>query len=149
MVNGKAALVLGFALAAVIGIIFLEPVVGAVNDNTGQQSVTNESITADVGNWVELQGFDVVDGSETVYGFNDSSGSFEVATEGSDYEINNSDGALKALSGSSLIDDGEEVKVSYDYQATSGVTTTVAGFIPVMLGTLILFVVAQGVQREI
>lgn len=141
-------MVLGFALAAVIAMIFMSPIVGAVNENTGTQSVTNESITADVGNFTELQGYDIDSGTVTVYGYNESSSSFETASAGTDYEINLGPGELKALSGSSLIDDGEEVKVTYDYQASGSIATTVVGFIPVMIATLVIFVLGQGLQRE-
>lgn len=146
--GGKAKLVLAFALAAVIGVIFLQPVVGAVNDNTGSQDVTNETVTAQVGTYVDLGGYDIDENSETVYGYNDSSGSYEVASEGTDYEIAYGNGSIKALNGSSLIDDGEDVKVSYTYQASGTLATTVIGFIPVMLGTLVLVVVARGVEKE-
>jgi len=148
MVSGKASVVIGFALAAVIGLIFLGPIVGAVNDNTGAQTVTNESVTANTGQFVDLGGFDLVDGSETVYGLNDTSGNYEVATAGSDYEMDNLDGEVKALSGSSLIEDGEAMKVTYDYTASGSVTSTVVGFIPVMIATLLLFVISQGVIKE-
>jgi len=145
--KGKATLVLTFALAAVIGMIFLSPVVDAVNTNTGVQSV-NENVTADTGSYVELTGYDIDESSVVVEGFNDTSGSYEQASEGTDYELNTSDGSLKALSGSSLIDDGENVIVKYDYQASGGLTTTVVGFIPVMMGTLLLWTVSRGVMKE-
>lgn len=137
-----------FAIAATIAMIFLSPVVTAVNDSTGTQSVTNETITADVGNAVDLAGFNIVDGSVTVYEFNDTSGSFEVATEGTDYNISLEPGELTALASSDNIEDGEDVKVTYDYEAAGSITTTVVGFVPVMIGAVVLFMLGQGVQRE-
>lgn len=142
-------MVLAFVLAAVIGMIFLQPVVGAANDNSGTQTVTNESITANYDQFVDLGGYDIVDGSETVYGYNDSSGDYEVAVESTDYEINNGAGEIKILNGSSLIEDGEEVKVSYDYQASGDLTSTLMTFVPVMLATLVLVVLARGVEKEL
>jgi len=145
----SARTVILFAVAATIAMIFLSPVVTAVNDSTGTQSVTNESVTADVGSYVELGGFNVVDGSETVYApDNRDNGEFNVTSEGADYEINNSDGSIKALSGSSEIDDGDTLKVTYDYEAAGQITTTVVGFVPVMIGAVVLFMLGQGVQRE-
>jgi len=149
MVKGKAALVLGFALAATFGVIFLSPVVGAVNDNTGTQSVVNETVTANTGTYVDLGGYDINSGSETVYGFNDTSGSYEVASSPGDYEMDYDSGAIKANSSSTLINDSEDIKVSYDYQAAGPLATTVIEFVPVMMGTLILFVVGRGVQRQV
>lgn len=137
-----------FVVAAVIGMIFLSPVVAAVDDNTGSQTVTNETVAAQTGQFVDLSGYDIAQNSETVYGYNDTSGSYEVASAGTDYDMSYSDGEIKALTGSSLVDDGEDVKVSYDYQASGAMTSTVLGFIPVMLGTLVFAKLAMGVQRE-
>jgi hypothetical protein len=146
MVRGKAALVLGFVLAAVFGLIFLQPVVGAVNDNTGQQSVTNETVTADLDSYVDLGGYDVDEGSVTVYGFNDTSSSYETVAD-ADYDVREPEGELRVNSSASVVQDGETVKVSYDYQASDGVATTVIQFVPVIMATLVLFVLSQGVQR--
>lgn len=146
--KGKAALIVGVALALVLGMVFLQPVVSAANDNTGTQTVTNESVTANVGTFVDLGGYSLADGSETVYMLNDTSGEYEVATSGTDYEMSYNDGAIKALETSTHIDDGENVKVSYDYQASDGLTETVGTFVPVMLATLLLVVAANGVRKE-
>jgi hypothetical protein len=146
--NGKAGMVLAFMLAAVIGVIFLQPVVGAANDNSGTQTVTNETIDANYDTFVDLGGYAVVSGSETVWGYNDTDSSYETAVQGTDYELNLNSGEIKILNGSSLIEDGETVKVSYDYEASGELTATVMEFIPVMLGTLVLVIVARGVQRE-
>lgn len=146
--NRKAGLVIGFVLAAVFGMIFLGPVIQAVGSNTGTQSETNETVAANVGQFVDLGGYDIETDSETVWAYNDTSGSYEQATKGTDYEIAYNNGSVKALSGSSLIEDGEDIKVSYTYQASGGLTTTVVGFIPVMLGTLVLYVISRGVMKE-
>jgi len=146
MVRGKAALVLGFVLAAVFGLIFLQPVVGAVQDNTGTQAVTNETVNADLDSYADLGGYDVDEGSVTVYGFNDTSSSYETVSS-TDYDVRYPEGELQVNSTASIVQDGETIKVSYDYQASDGVATTVIGFIPVIMATLILFVLSQGVQR--
>jgi len=146
MIQGKAALVVGFSLAAVFGLIFLQPVVGAVNDNTGQQTVTDETVTADLDSYVDLGGFDVDEGSVVVESYNDTSESYETVSS-SDYVVRYPAGELQINSSASIVQDGESVRVSYQYQATDGAATTVVGFIPVILATLVLFTVAQGVQR--
>lgn len=145
---GKSGMVVLFVVAAIIGVIFLGPVSDAAAENTGVQTVTNETVTAQSGEFVELGGYDIDENSETVYGYNDTSGSYEEAVEGTDYEMDYNGGEFKALNGSSLIDDGEDAKVSYDYQASNAMTTTVVGFIPVMLGTLIFAKLAMGVNKE-
>lgn len=136
-------------LGVVIAVVLLGPFVTTVNDNSGTQSLTNESITASTGEYVELDGYDVVGSSVVVYGYNDSSGSFETATEGTDYEIDLSAGDVQALNDSSLIDDGEEVKVTYDYEATSGTVTTVLQLLPLLVGVLILGTVGMYVQDSL
>ena len=143
--NGK--FVLGLALAAIVAMVFFPAVVTAVNDSTGTQSVTNETFSANSGTYTDLGGYELDESSVTVYGYNDSSDSYEVASQGTDYELAVENGSVKPLSGSSLIDDGEEVRVTYDYQATGGTTTLLAGFIPVMIGVLIFARLAMGSSK--
>lgn len=145
--NGKE--VAAIAIAVAVAAMFLAPVATTVSDNTGTQSVTNETITASTSNYVSLDGWDVVDGSVTVYGYNDSSGSYETATEGADYSIKLEPGSLQANSSSTLIEDGEDVKVSYDYEATTGTQTLVAGFIVTLFITLIIGVLGTEVADRV
>lgn len=145
----KAKMVLAMVVAVIVGMVFFVPAQTAVTDNTGSQDVTNETVSANVGSYVDLGGYDIDSGSETVYAYNDTGGYYETASSGTDYEMAYSNGSIKALSSSTHIDDGEDVKVSYTYQASNSATTTVVGFIPVMLGTLIFFVIANGVRKEL
>lgn len=132
-------------IAVTIAATLIAPIVTSVNDNTGTVSVTNESVTADVGNYVDLDGWDIDSGSETVYYDNNSDGNYDTAAA-SDYTLNESEGTIRADSGGS-IDDGAAMLVSYDYQATSGTTTTVVDLIPMFLGLLIMGVLAFRIQR--
>lgn len=141
-------IVLGFAVAAIVAMVFFPAVTNAVGTSTGTQNVTNETVAADVGNYVDLGGYQIDENSETVYAYNDTSGSYEVAQKGTDYEMSYENGSIKALSGSSLIDDGEDVKVTYDYQATGATTTLVAGFVPVMVAVLIFATLARGTMKQ-
>ena len=142
----NAKLVIALSLAAVIGMVFFVPLVDTVNGSTGAQDITNETVTAQSGTYVDLSGYDIQSGSETVYGYNDTASSYEVAMQGTDYEIAYENGSVQALSGSSLIDDGEEVKVTYTYQATGSTTTLVAGFLPVMVAVLVFARLATRTQ---
>lgn len=144
-----AKVLVAVVLAVTTGMIFFPVVTDAVSTSTGTQTVTNETVTAETGEYVDLSGYSLEDGTVTVYGYNDTSDSYETASEGSDYEVKLDSGELKALDGSTLIDDGEEVQVSYDYQATDDMTTMVIGFVPVMIGLLLFVVLAQRVQRMV
>lgn len=145
--NGKIAI--GLALATVVAMVFFPVVVDAVNTSTGTQNVTNETVTANSGEYVDLGGYQINENSETVYGYNDTSDSWEEATAGSDYEMSNENGSIKALSGSSLIDDGEDMRVSYTYEATGSTTTLLVGFIPMMIGVLVFAKLARGATRQL
>jgi hypothetical protein len=138
--DGQAAKILGIVLAVVLGMVVLTPVVSVVADNSGQVSET-ENVTANLGNYSGLGGYDLVDGSVTV----ESQGDGTVYSEGSDYELALENGSVKALS-SGTIADGETLTVSYDYQATGSATETVLGFVPVMFGVLLFVVVSRGVM---
>jgi len=115
--------------AVVAGLILVSvfPAVSqSITDNTGVQSVGNESVTADVGNYTDLDGYNIKDGTVTVE--NDGT----TYTEGDDYEIDYEAGELKALD-SGTIEDGETLTVSYDYQASGKTTATIANLIPLVM----------------
>lgn len=146
MASAKGKGIAALFIAVTIVMTLFAPVTGIVNQNTGTQTVQNETVTADVGNFTDLEGYQIVKDSETVYGYNDSSGSFEKATEGTDYEMDYDGGKIKALNGSTLIDDGEDVKVTYDWKATDGTTTLVITLIPLFMALLAMGVLASKVQ---
>lgn len=123
----------------------LGPVVEVTGSYTGTQTVTNETVTADYNNSVDLQGYDIASGSETVWGYNETADSYEEATSPDDYSLEEGPGEITFNESSTLIDDGEDVKVTYDYQATDELTALVLGFIPVMLGVLIFVPIAMRV----
>jgi hypothetical protein len=138
--DGKTGKVIAIVLAVVLGIVVMQPVVGAVNDNSGTVSEA-ENVTADLGNYSDLGGYDLVDGTVVV----ESSDGPATYSEGSDYEVALENGSIKALS-SGTISDGETLNVTYDYQATDGATSTVLGFVPVMFGVLLFVAVSRGVM---
>lgn len=128
------------AIAVAIAAILLSPTITAVQDNTGEQTI-NESVTADVGNWTQLEGYQIVEDSETIEGENGTEYS-----AGDDYEMTHKNGSIKALDGGT-ISDGETLNATYDYEATSGMTTTVIGYGPLFLGLLLLVTLAAKVQE--
>lgn len=141
--NRTASVVLALAVFAAVGVILLGPVAGVVADNTGVQEVTNETVNADYDQSVDLRGYDIDENSETVWRLNNTSGDYEEATSGTDYEMNYDAGTIEFNDSSTLIDDGEEVKVSYDYRAADQLTTLIVGFIPLAVGLLIFVGVAK------
>lgn len=72
-------------------------------------SVTGESWTADIGNYVALNKDELENGSEVVTDNADNT-----YTAGTDYEMDYPNGAIKALSGGS-ISDGQTLSIDYDY----------------------------------
>ncbi len=140
--------IVGVALAVAIAAILLGPVVTAVNDGTGTQSVTNETVTVETGEYVEFDGYSVVEDSVTVYAENDSDEWVE-AEEGTDYKIDYDAGSIEALDGSTLIEDGDTVKITFDYEATDEMTSTVIGYGPVFMGLLLMVTVGMKVTEEL
>jgi hypothetical protein len=124
------------AIIAVIGVVLFSPFVSVVNSNSGVQTIENETVTADFDNYVELDGYDLVDGTVTV-----DDGSGATYSEGTDYELNQSAGSIHALSGGTITD-GQSIEVSYEYQATDGTTSTIIGLLPLFLALLILVILA-------
>jgi len=140
--TGKVVLTLG--VFAAIGVILLTPVVTAVNSNTGTVSVTDENVTAQTGERVDLRGYDIDPATVTVEAYNDTSGSWETTTE---YTLYEQPGEIQFdVTNSTLIQDGETVRVDYDYQATGELTALVAGFVPVGVGLFIFVGIARRVE---
>jgi hypothetical protein len=136
---------IGLMVGVLIASVLFLPLVTTVNGNTGTQSVTNETVTVSTDEYTDLDGYDIDESSVVVYGYNDTSDSYEQAASG-DYDLNPEPGEIKANSSSTLIDDGEDVKVSYDYQATGGLATTVLVLVPLFGAVAIVGVLGQEIQ---
>lgn len=132
-------------IAATIAMTLFNPVSTAIGDHTGTVTVTNETVTADVGNYTDLEGYDIDQGTDTVYWLNSSSGSYEQVSSPGDYELAQKNGSIKANQ-SGTIGDGDSLKVSYDYTATDATTTTVAAIVPLFLLLLVLVTIASKIQ---
>lgn len=133
----------GVMIAIAIAATLFSPIQATVNENSGTVSVANETVVADAGNYTELQGYNIVANSETVWGYNDTASAYEQASSPGDYELDTDAGQLKVNSSSTLIDDGEDVKVSYDYEATGGTTTSLIVLIPLFVALLMLVTAAS------
>lgn len=145
MPSKTARIVLALGVFAAIGVILLTPVVTAVNSNTGTVSVTDENVTAQTGERVSLSGYDIDPSTTTVEAYNDTSGSWETTTE---YTLYEQPGEIEFdVQNSTLIEDGEQVRVTYDYQATGELTALVAGFIPVGVGLFIFVAISRNIQE--
>lgn len=143
MPSGKT--IAGLLVAVTIAATLFIPINDAISNSSGEVVVDDETVTADVGNAVALDGYSIIDGSETVERYNSTSDSYETVSSGTDYEIDNNQGTITALEGGA-INDGDELRVSYEYEATDGTTSTVMGLIPMMLGLLILVTLAKPIM---
>jgi len=129
-------------LAVAIAATLLSPVISIVGDNSGNVEVTNESLSTTFDEYQEVRGYDLDDG-ETVY--YDSGTGYTEATAGTDYEVNQSAGTIELLSGGA-ISEGDDVQVSYNYQATDGATTSIIVLVPLLFALLIVATMAAKVQ---
>jgi len=134
MSNSPVKLMIAVAIAATL----VSPFTGAIAGNTGEVGVAG-NVSADVGSYQEIEGYDVVTSNFT------ATDDGTTLTEGTDYELNESAGTIKFLSGGSTVTDGESVDLSYSYQATDGTTDTIAGLLPLFVALLVLVTLAAGV----
>jgi len=93
---------------------------GSIKALSDTASVTDESWTVNIGSWVKLNNNNFVKDSEIV---KNSSGT--QMTKGTDYEMNYTDGSIKALSGSDLTD-ANSATISYDHYNTTLLNGTTA-----------------------
>lgn len=127
-------------IGALIAVVLLNPLNSVVADSTGTTSVANETVTAD-NSFQELQGYDIVNGSVTV---NDSDGN---TVDPGNYTVRHAPGEIRINNSSStVVSDGEQVDVSYDYQATSGSVTTIALLVPLLAVLLVLVLFTGKIQ---
>jgi len=146
MVSGKS--IAGLLVAVTIAATLFMPINSAITSNSGDITVTDEEVTADIGNETQLDGYSIEDGSETVEWYNETSSSWETVSSGTDYSMDYEQGTITALSGGT-INDGDDLRVDYTYAATDGTTSTVMGLIPMFLGLLMLVSLAKPVMESL
>jgi len=106
------------------------------------QTESNETFTADFGNAVDLAGYNIDESTLVVV---DSNG--DTIPE-SNYSVDTEPGEITVFSNAtnSGVSDGDSLETTYDYQATGSTTTTVVGFIPVMLGVLLMVALSRKIE---
>jgi hypothetical protein len=134
MASGKG--VASVVIAATVVMVLFNPVAALVDSTTGTTSVANEEVTVANDSFFQLDGYNIQEDSETVQ-YKNATGTWVNATEGTDYEMKYSEGSIKALPDGS-IEDGETVRVWYDYEPTDGATTTVLTMVPLFMALLVL-----------
>lgn len=135
-------------IALTIGAVFFIPVVDIINSNSGTQTI-NESVVTDNASFTEtydLEGYDIVAGSETIEA-NDGSG-WVTLTSGTDYTLTDSNAQLE-LNDTANVNAGDEIRATYDYEATSGMVTSITGLLPVFLALILLVPMANRVSEGV
>lgn len=133
--------VAGVMIAIAIGAMLFMPINTAVTENTGSVDVENESVTAELDTYVDLDGYEIESGSETVRWYNETSDSYEPLDSSTDYDLRTGAGAINVTS-DSPVSNGDEVLVSYTYASTDGTESVILEMIPVLVAVLILGVAA-------
>lgn len=139
-------MVIAITIALVLGVSMIGALVSMVASNSGTVSITNESVTssATLGQTYDLDGYDVVSGSETVY-YDNGSGFLAATGGGVDYTLHKANGSITVASGGSIAS-GATVKASYQYKATSKSAGTVIDLLSLFLALVLLVAVAGPVQ---
>lgn len=139
----------GITIAIVILVTMIGVVIPLVAANSGTVTVTNETVTSSLeyNTTYELEGFEVVSGSETVYVENGSAGSFETLAS-SEYTVDEGPGTLN-VTGQSGSSAGDEVLITYDYEATDSTTQTVVDLLALFLALLGLVALSRPIQDRL
>lgn len=144
MVSGR--MIVAVLVAAAIAATLFVPFNAAVTENSGDVDVENESISAELDTYQNLDGYDINSGSETVRWHNGTD--YVTLSSGSDYEMRYDGGEIN-VSSSSNVSQGDEVLVSYTYSATDGTTGAILDLAPLFLALLILVVLAKPMMEAL
>lgn len=130
-------------IAVTIAATLVGPFVGAISGNVGTVSATDNITASTDGDYQDLEGYDIDGATFTA----EVSGT--TLSEGSDYELNETEGTVSFLTGSANVNDGDTVDIAYDYQATDGTTSTIADLLPLFVALLVLVTIAKGVTNRL
>lgn len=139
MASGR--MVAATLIAMTVVAVFIGPLADVTAQNTGDTGF-DESVTISDTEYVEIPGVYDITSNYTVELSDGTS-----LTEGTDYEINQTDGSVIAVTGSSTVSDGDSVRVYGEYTASSPTTTTVATLVPLFAGLLILGTAAMKMRQ--
>lgn len=143
MASSKGIIVV--LIAVTIGAVLFLPIMDVVNENTGEVTVEDESLTAEIDTPQDLDGYAVIDGTETVEYSTDDGDSWTEAMS-SDYSLDTESGEITFTSDGN-VSEGDQVRVGYDYEATDSTTTTVVGIVPLFIALLLLVALARKVTE--
>jgi len=125
-----------------IAVTLIAPFSTVIADNTGSVA-GNDSVSAEIGTYQDLEGYNIDSGSFSAELDDGSS-----LSEGTDYELNSSAGTVKFLS-AGAVSEGDTVNTSYQYDATDGTTSTITGLLPLLIGLLVLVPIANEVTERL
>jgi len=137
--NGGA--VAGALIAITIVAVLIGPLASTVAGNSGVVGV-EEELTADTGTIQDLEGYDITSNFSAELSSDGTS-----LSEGSDYELYEENGTIKFLEGSANVNDGDDVTTLYEYNATDGITATIADLLPLFAALLIIGTVAVRIRQ--
>jgi len=139
--SGKA--IATVIIAATIAAVLFNPLANVAGANSGTQHVTNETLSAQPGSYQDLNGYNIHHG-ETVYWENGSS--YQVLSSPSDYSMKYTPGQIR-INNSSSVASGDSIRVTYDYDATTGATTELVKVVPLLAAVLILGYLGRNVTK--
>ena len=128
-------------IAMTIVAVFIGPLASITNDNTGEVEF-EDSVTGSTSEYVEIPGIYDITSNYTVELDDGTS-----LSEGTDYQLNQTDGTILVDSGSSTASDGDTLVIRGEYQASGTTTTTVATLVPLFAGLLILGTAAMKMRQ--
>lgn len=137
-----------FAVLAIVIAVGFVAISAAFTASAVPHTVTNETLTQDVGNWTPVDEQDAIEyqDNETVYNATDTQ-----LVDGTDYEWNTTNGSVYWYDTASTTD-GADATISYTYLEPSESTNAVASLLSLggrALMLVALFVGAGAVATEI
>lgn len=148
--GGGSGELIALTIALVIAVTMISVLIPVVADNSGTVTVTNETVTESLAynTTYELEGFDLVAGSETVYVENGSAGSYETLAA-SAYTLDDSTAEINFTSAESASAAGDDVLITYDYNATDSTVETILDLFGLLLALIALVALSGPIQRRL
>lgn len=129
-------------VGATIAILLFSPVTTTVTGLGETTAVSDEVVEADIGDETELRGYQLTNATVAVEEYNETSGTWETRTQGSDYTLDRTDGSIRALA-DGRIDDGARLRVDYSYDPADDTTALIWSYAPFVLAVLLVGVLGS------